>query len=128
MNSPFIGPAPLGKDHQLFGRDTEVEELSWRTVADRIIVLYSPSGAGKTSLLTAGNGLLADLGRRFHIPSVLRVSGSPQQTLAQRLMSQLQGAGYGEIRDGDTLTAYVGRIELPAGRSATASFACDRPV
>jgi WD40 repeat protein len=113
MNAPFIGPAPLGKDQQLFGRDTEVEELSWRTVADRIIVLYSPSGAGKTSLLTAGNGLLADLGRRFHIPSVLRVSGSPQQTLAQRLVSQLQGAGFGEMRDGDTLTAYVGRIELP---------------
>lgn len=113
MNSPFIGPAPLGKDQQLFGRDSEVEELSWRTVADRIIVLYSPSGAGKTSLLRAGNGLLADLGRRFHIPSVLRVSGSPQQTLVQRLMSQLQAAGYGDMREGDTLADYVRRIELP---------------
>ena len=53
MSAPFIGPAPLSKDQQLFGRDTEVEELSWRTVADRIVVLYSPSGAGKTSLLMA---------------------------------------------------------------------------
>lgn len=114
MNAPFIGPAPLGKDQRLFGRDTEVEELSWRTVADRIVVLYSPSGAGKTSLLTASNGLLADLGRRFHIPAILRVSGSPQQTLAQRLMSQLQAARCGDMREGDTLTDYVGRIELPA--------------
>lgn len=114
MSAPFIGPAPLGKDQQLFGRDTEVEELSWRTVADRIVVLYSPSGAGKTSLLTAGNGLLADLGRRFHIPTILRVSGLQDQTLIQRLMSQLQGGGYGDMRDGDTLTDYVGRIELPA--------------
>lgn len=114
MATPFIGPAPLGKGQQIFGRDTEVEELSWRTVADRVVVLYSPSGAGKTSLLTAGNGLIADLGRRFHIPSVLRITGSLQQTLAQRLMSQLQGAGYGDMCEGDTLTDYVGRIELPA--------------
>ncbi len=114
MSVPFIGPAPLGRDQQLFGRDAEVEELSWRAVADRIVVLYSPSGAGKTSLLTAGNGLLADLGRRFHTPAVLRVTGSPHQTLAQRLMSQLQAAGNGDTCEGDTLTDYVGRIQLPA--------------
>jgi WD40 repeat protein len=114
LTTPFIGPAPLGKGQQLFGRDTEVEELSWRTVADRIVVLYSPSGAGKTSLLTADNGLIADLSRRFFVPSILRLSGPPQQTLAQRLMSQLQGSGCGVMCEGDTLTDYVGRIELPS--------------
>ncbi|MFI5456004.1 MAG: hypothetical protein ACHRXM_11195 [Isosphaerales bacterium] len=38
----------------MFGREPELLELVDTTIADRIVLLHSPSGAGKTSLLQAG--------------------------------------------------------------------------
>ncbi|WP_198084413.1 hypothetical protein [Variovorax sp. E3] len=114
MEAPFVGPAPLSTKNRLFGRDAEVEELHWRVVADRIMVLYSPSGAGKTSLLAAENGLLNELRERFHVSPVLRFSGSTEMPLTMRLLGQLEAAGFGSIQSGDSLAAYCTRVPMPA--------------
>jgi WD40 repeat protein len=52
--SPFPGPVPLSAKYGLFGRAKETAELVNRLIADRFVLLYSPSGAGKSSLLEAG--------------------------------------------------------------------------
>jgi WD40 repeat protein len=52
--NPFVGPCPIKKGQPLFGRDTELRELYNLLRARRIVVLHSPSGAGKSSLVQAG--------------------------------------------------------------------------
>jgi hypothetical protein len=52
--NPFPGPVPLRETDQLFSRKRETAVLIGRIVADRLVPLYSPSGAGKSSLLNAG--------------------------------------------------------------------------
>lgn len=56
MNSrpnPYVGPRSFRRDEKLFGRDRDVKTLLHLFVAERIVLLCSPSGAGKTSLLQA---------------------------------------------------------------------------
>jgi len=52
--NPFVGPKALTEEDTLFGRSVELKTLHAMLIADRIVLLYSPSGAGKTSLLHAG--------------------------------------------------------------------------
>jgi WD40 repeat protein len=52
--NPFVGPEPLDVGQPLHGRGRETEELSNLVVGKRIVLLFSPSGAGKTSLIRAG--------------------------------------------------------------------------
>ena len=52
--NPFVGPRPIQRGEPLFGRSTEIRELFDRLRARRIVVLHSPSGAGKSSLVQAG--------------------------------------------------------------------------
>jgi WD40 repeat protein len=53
MENPFVGPAPVSKERRLFGRERETAELGSLLVAKRIVLLFAPSGAGKTSLIQA---------------------------------------------------------------------------
>src|SRR5437016_5540226 len=55
--TPFVGPQPFPPDRQLYGRDRELLALTNRLLSERLVLLYSPSGAGKTSLLMAKGGL-----------------------------------------------------------------------
>jgi hypothetical protein len=54
--SPYVGPRPFtGKDRgSFFGRDAEVDRLVSEVISSPTLVIYSVSGAGKTSLLAAG--------------------------------------------------------------------------
>ena len=52
--NPYVGPRPLRFGERLHGRQRELDELRDAVVADRVVLLYSPSGAGKSSLLEAG--------------------------------------------------------------------------
>jgi hypothetical protein len=52
--NPYPGPRSFRYGEKIYGRDREVDELADVLVADRIVLFYSPSGAGKTSLLEAG--------------------------------------------------------------------------
>jgi WD40 repeat protein len=74
--NPFVGPRPFLPGEPLFGRDREISALRNLLVAERIVALYSPSGAGKTSLLQAG--LVPRLQESdFHVLPVIRVNQPP---------------------------------------------------
>lgn len=53
--NPYVGPRPFERKDsaRFFGRDQEARELLSLIVANRMVVLYAQSGAGKTSLLNA---------------------------------------------------------------------------
>jgi WD40 repeat protein len=52
--NPYVGPRPFHYGETIFGRDREVRDLFDQLIADQIVLLHSPSGAGKTSLVQAG--------------------------------------------------------------------------
>jgi WD40 repeat protein len=72
LRDPFPGPRPLQAEDKLFGRDGELLQLHDLLVAHRIVLLYSPSGAGKSSLLEAGLRPMLEE-ERFHVVGPLRV-------------------------------------------------------
>ncbi len=51
--NPYVGPRPFQTGETLYGREHETLELLDLLIAERIVLLYSPSGAGKTSLVQA---------------------------------------------------------------------------
>ncbi|WER47208.1 hypothetical protein CupriaWKF_06565 [Cupriavidus sp. WKF15] len=110
---PYIGPTPLGETDPIFGRDAEIEELRDRLIADRIVLLYSPSGAGKTSLIEAG--LRPRLADRFDVLPTARVS-APYGGVNRYVSSVLHGwaARSGvKPRENDTLLSYLSRMPGP---------------
>ncbi|HSF83853.1 MAG TPA: hypothetical protein VLA49_21670, partial [Anaerolineales bacterium] len=52
--NPYVGPRAFRVGETLYGRDRELRELLDLLIAERIILLHSPSGAGKSSLIQAG--------------------------------------------------------------------------
>lgn len=54
LSNPYVGPEPIAADRRLYGRDMEIADIRDLLIAERIVLLYSPSGAGKTSLIQAG--------------------------------------------------------------------------
>jgi len=52
--NPFVGPRPIDTGQKIFGRDREIEQLYYLLSGERIVLLHSPSGAGKSSLIQAG--------------------------------------------------------------------------
>ena len=51
--NPYVGPRAFQTGERLYGRDREARELVDLLIAERIVLMYSPSGAGKTSLIQA---------------------------------------------------------------------------
>jgi len=51
--NPYVGPRSYKKGEKLYGREQETSELLDLLISERIVMLYSPSGAGKSSLLNA---------------------------------------------------------------------------
>lgn len=51
--NPYVGPRSFQTGETLYGRERETLELLDLLIAERIVLLYSPSGAGKTSLIQA---------------------------------------------------------------------------
>ncbi|MBL8055361.1 MAG: hypothetical protein JNK29_01620 [Anaerolineales bacterium] len=52
--NPYVGPRPFETGERLYGRDREVLDLSELLLYKRFVLLHSPSGAGKSSLIQAG--------------------------------------------------------------------------
>lgn len=76
MSNPYVGPRPLFAGEPLFGRDRELRELRDLLISQGIVVLYSPSGAGKTSLIQAG--LVPEMVQAdFHVLPVIRLNQRP---------------------------------------------------
>jgi hypothetical protein len=134
--NPYIGPRPFRTGEKIHGRERELRELMDLLIAERIVLLHSPSGAGKSSLIYAGliPGLTSE---GFHVLPVARVNvdgfsasqdtpGSAHETpnaLANRyilsLILSLEGAAPPEQRlpaeelAGLGLDEYINRICLP---------------
>jgi WD40 repeat protein len=85
-DNPFIGVQPYPEGRTLYGREQESAELADLLISRRIVLLYSPSGAGKTSLInTALRKDLALRGKgRFRASSALRVGYLPEALAGNR--------------------------------------------
>ena len=74
--NPYVGPRSLGREDRIYGRGREIRELRASLLAHRIVLLYSQSGAGKTSLIEAGlRPELEDL--EFQVFPTIRVGYDP---------------------------------------------------
>lgn len=73
--NPYVGPRPFEPGETLYGREDEITDLYYLWNAERIVMLHSPSGAGKSSLLQAG--LLPKLRGAFDIWGPTRVNQKP---------------------------------------------------
>jgi WD40 repeat protein len=77
--NPYVGPRAFQTGEKLYGRDREIRQLADLLVAERIVLLHSPSGAGKTSMIRAG--LIPQLeGQGFYFLPVVRVNQEPPAT------------------------------------------------
>lgn len=78
--NPYVGPRAFRYGETLYGRDREVMKLLDLLIAERIVLLYSPSGAGKSSLIQAA--LIPELEKEdFQVLPVMRVSLEPSPSL-----------------------------------------------
>lgn len=74
--NPYIGPRSFRTGETLYGRTREVYDLAGLLIAERIVLLHSPSGAGKTSLIQAA--LIPQLEAQGFLPlPVIRVNTEP---------------------------------------------------
>ena len=75
-SNPYVGPRAFKTGETLYGRDNELNELLHLLIAERIVLLHSPSGAGKSSLIYAG--LIPRLWEEgFQVLPVARVNLEP---------------------------------------------------
>ena len=126
--NPFIGAESFRTGDKIFGRDSEIDEFATRLLARRVVLLHSPSGAGKTSLVQAG--VIPALNKKgVHIYPKVRLNNelpadklppgtSYNRYLASMLMSLDAGLGvpeeahlsYAQIADSQPEARRGGRI------------------
>jgi hypothetical protein len=66
-HNPYQGPREFRRGDQLPNRQREARELTDRVIAERVVLLHSPSGAGKTSLTEAA--VVDMLGNEGFVPT-----------------------------------------------------------
>jgi hypothetical protein len=67
--NPYIGPYPFALGQRLPNREREARELADLLIAEQVVLLHAPSGAGKTSLIQAAvTPLLVEDGFRVTPP------------------------------------------------------------
>ncbi|HBL28489.1 MAG TPA: hypothetical protein DD490_16775 [Acidobacteria bacterium] len=128
--SPYVGARPFEEDDRgnFFGREDEIFRLRSLAVSRRAVLLYSPSGAGKSSLLKAG--LLPALDEKVAGAACLpvaRVGGEvpPDLAVVNRYAFHLLSGLLGESAE----PAEVARLSLRAGlQRAITRLVADRPA
>jgi WD40 repeat protein len=121
---PFVGPRSFARGENLYGRDQESLDLFYMLSAERIVLLYSPSGAGKTSLIQAA--LIPRLeAEGFSVPPSIRVNEAPHPRSASNryVLSTLlsleesfpanQRLSLPELETHDLTTYLTQRIAIP---------------
>jgi hypothetical protein len=76
VDNPYVGPRTFRPEERakFFGRSREARELTSLIIANRLVLFYSPSGAGKSSLLnTMVSPMLTEA--NFEVLPTGRVSG-----------------------------------------------------
>src|SRR5207244_4767075 len=84
QTNPYVGPKPLAQEDPIFGREQELRELRYLLTSERIVLLHSPSGAGKSSLVNARGGLCDQLRHRFDVWLPTRVSQAAEFAVGNR--------------------------------------------
>lgn len=74
--NPYIGPVPFNEGQKLHGRTRDTQALADLLISKRIVLLISPSGAGKTSLIQAA--LLPRLKSYLHPLPIVRLNRTPR--------------------------------------------------
>jgi WD40 repeat protein len=103
--NPYVGPRAFEtKDQEkFFGRERETRDLRHLLVAERIVLLYGPSGAGKTSLINAAlTPRLRD--GKFRVLPVVHVNAPPPDGLGSTnryILSALQSLEKGLLDEGE---------------------------
>jgi WD40 repeat protein len=83
-HNPYVGPRPYERADQgkFYGRNREARDLLALLLAERTVLFYAKSGAGKTSLLNAQ--VIPALEKEgFHVLPVARVSSDPPPGVGQ---------------------------------------------
>jgi len=94
--NPYVGPRAYETGETLYGREREARELLLFLISQRIILLHSPSGAGKTSLVQAG--LIPRLREEgFLVLPVARVNLEPPDTLHSTLVESNDPSGSDQV-------------------------------
>ncbi len=76
LDCPYIGPRAFTTGEALYGRNREVHDVFYLLTTERVVLLQSPSGAGKTSLIQAG--LIPQLqAEGYYVHPIARVSTRP---------------------------------------------------
>lgn len=117
-NNPYVGPRPYerGDQYKFYGRNREARDLLALLLAERAVLFYAKSGAGKTSLLNAQ--VIPALEKEgFRVLPVVRVSsdappGVVQDTIGNAfvcsVLMSLAGANVTPERlRGHTLTSFL---------------------
>ncbi|MGW6130210.1 ATP-binding protein [Cellulomonas sp. NPDC055163] len=120
--NPFRGPRQFDRSDLLPNRRRESEELANLVIANQVVLLHAPSGAGKTSLIEAG--VVRELEREgFHVTPRLRVStptglqnGNPY---IQSLVGYLLAGSSAPASEATTLLQAVIRWEAEQERPDT---------
>lgn len=79
--NPYVGPRPFRPGERIYGRDREIDSLINVLIAERVVLLYSPSGAGKSSLVQAGLLPYLENDGGFGLLPIARVNLEPDPTL-----------------------------------------------
>jgi hypothetical protein len=105
LRTRYPGAQPFSDDDlssaMFFGRDAEIPALTDEIIANRLVVVFARSGAGKTSLLKAG--VSPCLRREGFVPLVVRlndVSKGPLASMLETLETAAQRHGM-EYHAGD---------------------------
>jgi ABC-type branched-subunit amino acid transport system substrate-binding protein len=94
--NPYVGPRPFEREdaNRFFGRAREVRDVVSLIVAQRVLLLYSASGAGKTSLMKAGVLPVLEEEKGFDVLPVARIrSGDPPQDRNVFMLGLLSSIG-----------------------------------
>jgi hypothetical protein len=124
---PYVGPQPFPPDraHQFFGRASECARLIERVTdpSRRVTLLYSPSGAGKTSLINTALRIgLA--GRGLHVLPVARVGvlpGRPAEAQNLYTFAALTSIGSDPVQERAGFSTWSTWLEprMPPGTNGT---------
>jgi WD40 repeat protein len=128
-HNPYPGPRPFQESETLYGREQEVDDLVDLLTAERIVLLYAPSGAGKTSLIQAS--LIPELRRRqFRVLPPIRLlvgdnvgDGQPAPVPAAEVAVGAPAVGAANRYVRTTLLTVAG-----ARHDSTAESPGDRPL
>jgi hypothetical protein len=109
-SNPYVGPRAFERGEPLPARGRETRELTDLIIAERIVLVHAPSGAGKTSLLDAGVSPALEE-QRFHCSRLLRVK-TPAPKRLKVHNRYVFSVALDLLRDGQTVTT-LAPLTLP---------------